>query len=465
METLSIAVTKARILPARQTTDEWNTQTIQALVFEPLVRWQDGNAIPALAESWEVLEEGRRWVFRLREGARFGDGSPCTAGDVLRMIETVRSARDSFGMAGPYARYLADLTLSAPDERTVELRCPEPNGDIADFLCEIYIIKEDAQGRPVLGTGAYTVEDYANGEFVRLRRREDASPSLQYERLEFLAMPEAEERYQALVSGRVGLAMDLDQLEQMPAGDDFVWQQKANTLSVPFFLNGFVPPFNQPAARLGINLAVDRQALIDEVWGGRALPAATVVSPFHCGYDSRIQPLACDLERAKALFDQAGMPAELHLRTPTYMPERALRTSQVVAGQLARVGIKVRIEVVEDRPEYARQVGAKQIGHMALFDSSPHSTCRVLFDKISSRQRAVWWQGVEDPAADDLFAQAHAEYRPRERWEKYGLALRHLNQNPHWLYLYHPILVFACVPEVRGVELTHSGLLRFPGAW
>ena len=154
METLSIAVTKARILPARQTTDEWNTQTIQALVFEPLVRWQDGNAIPALAESWEVLEEGRRWVFRLREGARFGDGSPCTAGDVLRMIETVRSARDSFGMAGPYARYLADLTLSAPDERTVELRCPEPNGDIADFLCEIYIIKEDAQGRPVLGTGA-----------------------------------------------------------------------------------------------------------------------------------------------------------------------------------------------------------------------------------------------------------------------------------------------------------------------
>jgi len=51
METLSIAVTKARILPARQTTDEWNTQTIQALVFEPLVRWQDGNAIPALAES------------------------------------------------------------------------------------------------------------------------------------------------------------------------------------------------------------------------------------------------------------------------------------------------------------------------------------------------------------------------------------------------------------------------------
>ena len=194
-----------------------------------------------------------------------------------------------------------------------------------------------------------------------------------------------------------------------------MWGQSNSTMSVPYFLNGFDLPFSQPEARLAINLGVDVEAIISEVWGGLAEPAATVVSPYHLGYPSGLTAHGYDPDRAKALFERCEMPSSLHLRTPQYMPERAEAVSQMVKTQLARIGITVDIEVVEDRPDYARQVGARKIGHLAIFDSTPHSTYRVLQEKITSRNPGTWWQGVTDQEADDLIEAASQATDPGDK--------------------------------------------------
>jgi peptide/nickel transport system substrate-binding protein len=123
------------------------------------------------------------------------------------------------------------------------------------------------------------------------------------------------------------------------------------------------------------------------------------------------------------------------------------------------------VDVEHNRPEFARQVGRKEIGHIALFDSSPHSTYRVLSDKISKKQQGLWWQGLDDLILDEMIDQAHETSGIKEREFKYAQALRYLNQNPAWLYLFHPILVTACAKSINDIEITHEGLLRFPGAW
>jgi peptide/nickel transport system substrate-binding protein len=142
------------------------------------------------------------------------------------------------------------------------------------------------------------------------------------------------------------------------------------------------------------------------------------------------------------------------------MPDRALSISQAVAHDLAEVGLKVRLEAEADRPEYARQIGRKAMGDLALFDSSPHSTYRVLNDKISSVSRGIWWQGHEDPQLETMIAGANAAVTPPDRRRAYGRCLARLNANPAWLYLLHPVQVFAARPSARKLSLDAMGVLR-----
>jgi peptide/nickel transport system substrate-binding protein len=118
------------------------------------------------------------------------------------------------------------------------------------------------------------------------------------------------------------------------------------------------------------------------------------------------------------------------------------------------------VEIGSDRAQYARQTGAKQIGHITLFDSSPHSTYRVLREKISSREQGMWWQGVTDEVADRLIDLAHGLTDTAQRAAAYAHCLVWLRDHPHWLYLYTPVKVYATRSGVSGVWMDHVGYLR-----
>jgi peptide/nickel transport system substrate-binding protein len=463
MRHLTIAAEKCRFLPATRVSDDTSMLTLKTLVFEPLVRWTEGGRVaPALFARWEVADGGRRWLFRIREGARFHDGKPCEAEDVLVMVQGILASVDMFGMKWSYSRYLARATLSAPAPDAVLVENPEPFADILDILSEFFVCREDASGAPVLGTGPYRVTGFAQDEVATLERVGDTAGP---ERITFRAVPLAEARLAALLGGSVDVAMQLERLE---AGPDFDarldWGRAVNTLSVMHYLNCSAGPFAHPAARLAINHAVDRQAIVDGLFHGLGVPAATVVSPLHMGAKAAaLRPIAYDPETARRLFEEAGVGGPIHLRTPLEMPEKARAITWAVADALGRIGIATRIEEQPDRPEYAREVGRKQIGDMAIFDSSPHSTFRVLDDKISSASQAVWWQGYHDEQAQHLIAAANRAVEDEAREAAYGAVLRRLHANPPWLYLFHPVEVFAARPGAGRLTLEGTGILRVEG--
>lgn len=461
MENLRIVQNQVRILPLDKTAEDADLQTIQMLVFEPLVRWDKGVIMPGLADSWDISHDGRIWHFHLREDARFSDGSACTVDDVLNTFELLRVSSDPFNMPGPYAPYLQSLIVSSTSKYDLQIYCIEPNGDVADILSEVFIRKNDANGNPTLGTGRYAIDEYQNDDFVRLSARPDA-PSTPHAAITFKSITNTEARYESLKLGQADLAINLEQLSRIPTDSPFRWGKIGNMLSVPIFLNGFTTPFNQPEARLAINLAIDVQTIIRDVWSGLAIPATTVLSPYHYGYPSLLRPLPYNPSLAKELFSKVDMPSELVLRTPLCIPDRALMVCESIRQQLREIGLQVKIDVVEDRQSYALEVGARRIGHMAIFDSSPHTTYRVLCEKVSSRTKWMWWQGVIDEQADRFISYAHESYVPQKRKAAYEKTLAHLNEAPVWLYLYHPISVYAYREEVAGVEMNHAGLLRFP---
>lgn len=425
--------------------------------------WRDGETSGGLLDSWEIRGEGRSWLFTLREGACFHDGKPCTTEQVIEALNMFKNARDSFGMKSPYARYLNGFEFEVKGPARLIVRSPHPCGDLADIFCDFYVGKRETDGGPLVGTGDYRVEEYVEGDRLKLTVRE-GSGNRRYTHVTFYEIPEARERYRALLRGEVDVATGLQSIEESPvrrsASDEVCWQAVTNTMSVTCFLNGFAEPFCHPEARVAVNLAVDVSQIIEDVWHGLAEPAATIVSPFHFGYPTGLEPFAYDPDQAKDLFKHCAMPEELVLKSPWYMPDRATEVSRIIQRQLAAIDIPVRIEIGDDRPQYARDVGAKQIGHLAMFDSTPTTTFRVMADKVYSKSMGTWWQGVVDEEADHLFEIARRTVDPEERRKAYARCLSRLHRVPPWLYLYHPQFVCAYRHKIAGVHIDHAGLLQ-----
>ena len=461
---LTVALDRVDFLPANRVTDNAAILTLKSLVFEPLCRWNDGRIEPALFASWSCDEAARRWRFRLRRDAMFHDGVPCTARHIVEYIDGILVSRDMFGMPWSYARYFEGARFTAVGQDVLDVEAATSFADMPEVFAEFFICRADASGRPLLGTGPYRVAALEPGHEAVL------VPVGGGGAITAVAIVSAEARLAAVregsaCTGRVGqidVACALEQMHAFPDfGPDLAWARNTSTLSVMAYLDASNGVFRDPSLRLAANLAMDKDRFVREVFGGLAQPAATVVSPFHFGHAaSGCAPLPYAPDAAKRLLDASGVSGELLLRTPDHMPERAPGIAIAIAAALDSVGFRTQMEMQHDRPQYAREVGRKQMGDVALFDSSPHSTFRVLDDKISSVSQGVWWQGYHDTEVERLIAQARHTVSAPDRAAVYGKCLARLNLMPPWLYLVHPVLVCAWRHGRGSFSLDHRGILR-----
>lgn len=456
MTLLRVAAEKCRFTPPRQVTDDTSVLTLKNLVLEPLIRWDDGVLRPALFSAWTHDGTARSWRFTIRPGARFHDGKPCVAEDVVEFIDQICNSLDMFGMKWAYSRYLANARITTEASDVVAVENPTPFVDILDVFTEFYLCRLTADGRPLLGTGPWRVLDHTPERDALLERV--AAPA---DRIAFTAGPDADDRLRALRDGSADVAMNLERMHAAPDfGEDLAWGRALNTLSVMYYLNCTKGFFTSEAARRAVNHAVDSQAIIDDLFNGLGQRSSTIVSPLHLGMKTAaLSPIPHDPDAARRLLQGARPATPLLIRTPEHMPEKAREISERVAADLLAVGLETRIEVQKDRPEYAREVGRKEMGDMAIFDSTPHSTYRVLNDKVSSGVRGIWWQGHDDPALEAMITQANHVVADTDRETSYGRCLSRLQANPPWLYLFHPIEVFAHRKGLGGITLDGKGVL------
>lgn len=462
IQTLRLSLEKVDFRLPTQVTDDTSILTLKNLVFEPLLKWQPGGlAAPALFSHWSHTPDGRSWLFHIRAGALFHDGEACTAAHVIDFITAILGSRDTFGMKWSYERYLTHAKIKTEDEFTVRLENPEPIADILDIFTEFYVSRVAADGKPILGTGPYLVVEFEKEEGRAVL--ECVDPSRRAERIIATAEPSAEERLNLLRQGKVDVALNLERVESaLDFGSSLQWGKTTNTLSIIYYLNCNEGLFASADARLAVNHAVDAEALTRSVFHSLAAPATTIVSPFHLGAQgTATEPIPYDPAKAQRLLAGIDINKPIVLRTPTYMPERAEAITRFVVASLEAVGLTVDVQVEVDRAAYARQVGLdKNIGDMALFDSSPHSSFRVLDDKISGSTRAVWWQGHQDAEVDKLIKVASQTVEDVDRQRAYSACLERLRQNPPWLYLVHPVEVFAARLDFQGLSLDCKGVLN-----
>lgn len=323
-------------------------------VFEGLTRFMsDGSVVPGLAESWEISDDGLTYTFKLREGVTFHDGTTMDAEDVKFSLDRI-GAEDSAN--AQKALYAAISEVNVIDPMTVEVKLSEPNGNMIFNLAwgDAVIVApesiDDIKQTPI-GTGAFKFDSWTQGDSVKLSRNDaywGTAPALTAATFKFISDPTA--AFASVMAEDVDVFANfpapenLPQFEADPRFQVLLGSTEGETI---LSTNNKQPPFDNVKVREAMAHAIDRQAIIDGAMFGLGTPIGTHFAPHNPAYVDLTAQSNYDPEKAKALLAEAGLPdgfeTTLHLPPPSY----ARRGGEIIAAQLAEVGIKAEIINVE----------------------------------------------------------------------------------------------------------------------
>ena len=329
-------------------------QVLYSNVFEGLTRFMgDGSVVPGLAESWEISEDGLTYTFRLQDGVTFHDGTTMDAEDVKFSLDRAR-AEDS---TNAQKALFADIaSVDVVDPLTVQITLSQPNGNLLFNLAwgdAVIVAPEsiDTIKTAPVGTGAFTFTNWVQGDRIDLARNPDywgEAPALSAATFKFISDPTA--AFAAMMAEDVDAFSgfpapeNLPQFEADPRFQVLVGSTEGETI---LSINNKQAPFDNPKVRAAVAHAIDRQAIIDGAMFGYGTPIGTHFAPHNPAYVDLTGTSAHDPEKARALLAEAGLAdgftTTLHLPPPSY----ARRGGEIIAAQLAEVGITAEIINVE----------------------------------------------------------------------------------------------------------------------
>lgn len=329
-------------------------QVLYANVFEGLTRFlEDGSVVPALAESWDISEDGLSYTFTLRSGVTFHDGTTMDAKDVKFSLDRAR-AEDSTNAQKALFAGISDVKVK--DAQTVQITLDAPNGNFLFNLAwgDAVIVApesiETIKERPI-GTGPFQFAEWVQGDRVELTAYDGYwgdKPALAEATFKFISDPTA--------ATAALLAEDIDAFSGFPAPEalpqfdaDPRFQVLIGSTEGETILstNNKQPPFDDVRVRQAVAHAINRQDIIDGAMFGYGTPIGTHFAPHNPAYVDLTGGSAHDPDKARALLAEAGLAdgfeTTLHLPPPSY----ARRGGEIIAAQLAEVGIKAEIINVE----------------------------------------------------------------------------------------------------------------------
>jgi peptide/nickel transport system substrate-binding protein len=323
-------------------------------VFEGLTRFDSsGEVIPSLAKNWEISEDGLTYTFMLNDGVMFHDGTTMDAEDVKFSLDRIGSEDSANAQKALYA---AISEVNVIDPATVEIKLSEANGNMLFNLAwgdAVIVAPESIEGikQMPIGTGAFKFESWTQGDKIELARYDSywGTPAvLTSATFKFISDPTA--ALGAMMAEDIDVFSgfpapeNLPQFEADPRFQVLVGSTEGETI---LSTNNKMPPFDNVKVREALAHAIDRQSIIDGAMFGYGTPIGTHFAPHNPAYVDLTGMSSYDPEKAKALLAEAGFPdgfeTTLFLPPPSY----ARRGGEIIASQLAQVGIKAEITNVE----------------------------------------------------------------------------------------------------------------------
>lgn len=325
-------------------------------VFDTLIRYTDSlDPTPALATSWSWNDDKSQLTLKLREGVKFHSGNEFTADDVLFTLKRVLDPAIGSGQLATMATWVKDATASDP--HTVVLTFDQPRANFMDALSFMYmadkgVLEHGDVTKDVSGTGPYKFTDWRPGQGYVLERNTDYwEETTGPERIVTTVITDAEALSAQLASGAVQIVEGLSERAAALFKRDPRYTLVLNEFGPEYYylgMNVTKPPFDDVRVRQAFVYALDKQRFVDSTLQGFGEVTSAPWPPQSPAYDPVTRDrYTFDLEKAKALLDEAGVKdLEVHMMTATSW-QPLLEQAQQYQADLAKIGVKLVIDVVD----------------------------------------------------------------------------------------------------------------------
>jgi peptide/nickel transport system substrate-binding protein len=474
--------------PARVT--DADSSEVCEQIYDTLVREKRGTTEiePALAERWEVNSAATEWIFHLRHGVRFHDGTPLDADAVLYNFERWRDPQ--------HPRHRTDFVyyesafrnlerVEKIDRYTVRMVIERP---YAPFLANLSVFAmsiaspaaiakygDELAYHPV-GTGPFRFVEWSRGDRITLAANRDywgGPPKLTH--LTFVAIRDARQRLVAIEGGAIDVAERLapEDLQFVALHPELKIEQVAGNNVSYLGMNTEHPPFDDPRVRIAVAHAINKTPIVRMVFQGLAMPATGALVPSSWGYVD-LQDYAYDPPLARKLLAEAGWRAERRftlyvMSTPRpYLPSPE-QVARMIARNLRDVGIDVEL-VVSPMADHLRRTSNGEHDLCVLGwqgdNGDPDNFLYGLFDSDNAQKgtaRNVSF--FRDAQLHGLLRWAQETTDHQQRVDFYAQAQRIIAEKAPWVPLAHAAIVVARRTHVHNLALQPSAKMLFHDVW
>jgi peptide/nickel transport system substrate-binding protein len=448
---------------------------IYRLLFDSLVEFGANESfIPGLAESWSVDDSGLVWTFKIREGVTFHDGTPCTAEEIawsLTWMEEVGFDSIAYMWAGLFE----DVT--ALDATTLQITAFNPVGymeyalsysfvvpqsvwgDISDYETMAAYTDEDA----TTGTGPYIFNEWVTDEYMILDANEDywgGAPEI--DQIIFQQYASEDAMVQAFLAEEVDAitivpATSVETLQNTDDVEVSIWESFAvEELSLNSYVEGTQPAsLGDPAVRLAMEYALDREQINQVAYLGYYTPATTFIAPVMGDWhNSEIDTVSFDIDMANQTLDDAGYVdtdddgvreysdgTPLHYRLMTGDDAISARVAEVIQAGFTQAGISTEHQAVDFNTQMNKAFYEYDFDLNYWYwgmDPDPD------FGGVIFLCDQLWWwndSGYCDPEYDELYAASRAAIAHQDRVDAvWAMQEKIYNDRPWIVVLYGTVM-------------------------
>ena len=420
---------------------------------------------PALATDWAISEDGMTYTFTLREGVTFHNGDAFDAGDVVASIERVMAEETGSPIA---SRFTSIEGMSADGPHQITLQLSEPYSPLLSQLATLMIVSEeylaaggDLQREPV-GTGAFMLSEWAPDTYLHLDAHGDywLDGLPRVDAVRFSIVPEASTRQIGIATGTYHLMPEVDAATALLLdGDPNVVLLETNDLAYSLIgLNVAEPPFDNPTARLALNYALDREAIIAAALFGKGDPAGPLPLALSGTLPTSAYPCyQPDADQARALLDESGVDPAFTLNVLGSL-QQVVDIAQVAQAQLNAAGFEVELNV-QELGEFVQDWRNSNFTAFVSLNGGSIDPDGHLYRTVRSGGSTNVF-GYADPQIDAWLDRARSETDPEARTAIYADVQRALACEGPIAFLTFGVLATAHRPEVTGFVLSPNRSLR-----
>lgn len=404
-------------------------------IFDQLVRRDPTTLkiVPWVASSWSQTNP-TTWVFNIRNGIKFSDGTPLTGADVAFSINRILSP----SLASPQFANFSTISSATASGQTVTIVTKAPSPTLLTYLTTLSIVPQayvTKVGNQVfnlhpIGSGPYVLSKWVQGSEVLLTANKNYwAGKPPFPNVKFRTVPSAASRIADLQSGAADIALELspDNATQIASISSLKVISAPTERIADLYMNSLVGPTTSLKVRQAIAYAIDYGSIIKNLEHGYAKAVKEVLTPASFGYTNSVPGFQYNPTKAKQLLAASGNPHPT-LVFPT-SPSFSSAVVQAIQANLQAVGFTVNI-VTTNQPTFLKKIqspthnwGSIRFGIWSCSCLDADGTIYPLFHTGSI------WSSYSNPAFDQLVTAARTTLNTSQRKQDYRQAFAILQKD------------------------------------